>query len=607
MSENQTNTVDLLGEEVLIKKIAERTLDGQFVSSHLNLNNYHYLYQFFTFSGLPITNIYLPNNKAFGKGFLANTNIEHFNFLESFPSVNTFQNIPDFFLAYCYNLRSAIFNYTNSSSFSISSHAFSKCINLETISLPTFQSNPNSMVYNFSENSLDGCLKLRNIIGLEKVGLLRLREDSGCYRLQIPKTSLAVWNGSKLSYAVFDEVNIINNNTSYWSQNQSAFFHAGYKIVLEDQQMINPYWFYISSIRILELSSATEISFNNNNGRNAFYSGFLEYLVVGENNEGITTLSTFDVSKIQHIHYRVYVPDTLLDDYKVASNWSLIADKIYPISEYQNLRISPSLLLSDFISLAQEIHSSSNQEQYLGIEHFVYIPFFGMAKMACIKVNADIKENGELAKTTWLATRIICKRPMFDRNKVYPLLDVVKENDGYSYYGDNVDYHYIMNKDYYDSDLYELLNDAYLEMDNSLRQYIVPVLKDTMGVDNGKLQLKQSYESLWIPSYYEMVGNYSSVGERTGISYFSNQPNSSLNRQWVSSAINNDNPEQSFVSFSDYWLRTMGKPNLSSVPYKMSPYYMIYNGGNQYSYPAMQNSYGSYFQSRGVIIGFCLD
>jgi hypothetical protein len=52
-------------------------------------------------------------------------------------------------------------------------------------------------------------------------------------------------------------------------------------------------------------------------------------------NPPIITTYTFDSTQISTEEGAIYVPDESVETYKSATNWSIYADQIKPLSEYQ--------------------------------------------------------------------------------------------------------------------------------------------------------------------------------------------------------------------------------------------------------------------------------
>ena len=69
-----------------------------------------------------------------------------------------------------------------------------------------------------------------------------------------------------------------------------------------------------------------------------FLPSTLKTLIL-DNPNGVVSISSStylqDIGKLS-----IYVPDDLVASYKIASNWSIIADKIFPLSDYEELEVT---------------------------------------------------------------------------------------------------------------------------------------------------------------------------------------------------------------------------------------------------------------------------
>ena len=68
-------------------------------------------------------------------------------------------------------------------------------------------------------------------------------------------------------------------------------------------------------------------------GNTAFHSCFSLKTYVFERTAGITAIGGAATFGSRNTSTKIYVPDDLVDDYKIENNWSTYADNIYPISE----------------------------------------------------------------------------------------------------------------------------------------------------------------------------------------------------------------------------------------------------------------------------------
>ena len=68
-------------------------------------------------------------------------------------------------------------------------------------------------------------------------------------------------------------------------------------------------------------------------GANAFTDCRAIKTYVFERTAGITSLGSTNTFSNINTSTKIYVPDDLVDDYKIENNWSTYANYIYPISE----------------------------------------------------------------------------------------------------------------------------------------------------------------------------------------------------------------------------------------------------------------------------------
>lgn len=69
-----------------------------------------------------------------------------------------------------------------------------------------------------------------------------------------------------------------------------------------------------------------------------FLPSTLKTLIL-DNPNGVVSISSS--TYLQNIgKLSIYVPDDLVASYKIASNWSIIADKIFPLSDYEELEVT---------------------------------------------------------------------------------------------------------------------------------------------------------------------------------------------------------------------------------------------------------------------------
>lgn len=156
-------------------------------------------------------------------------------------------------------------------------------------------------------------------------------------KINIPSGGLTNLFGSKLKIAFCDLITPFD-----LSEDINAIYSNAYSLgYVAYSASAQPYFTYLNTVKRLTLvfNNLTVIRSPGANPYFAYSSNFdivikqseaVVQLDVGTTMTGITKNSPFYNSS----NYKIFVPDSLLDDYKVADVWSLISDHIYPISEY---------------------------------------------------------------------------------------------------------------------------------------------------------------------------------------------------------------------------------------------------------------------------------
>ena len=157
---------------------------------------------------------------------------------------------------------------------SVSDYAFYSCSKLTTVNLPKATS--------ISANAFSNCSSLTTVDLPEATSI----------------GSSAFSNCSKLTTVNLPEATSIGN---------SAFYSC-------------------SSLTTVDLPEATSI------GNSAFYKCSKLTTVILRNAEQVATLSTSNAFYMA-ANAIIYVPDSLVDSYKAANNWSTYADRIKGLSE----------------------------------------------------------------------------------------------------------------------------------------------------------------------------------------------------------------------------------------------------------------------------------
>lgn len=260
-----------------------------------------------------------------------------------------------------------------------------------------------------------------------------------------------------------------------------------------------------------------------------------------------TVETLFQESSIEAGLGWIYVPTELIDEYKSATNWSSYADQIVDISEY------PKLLQDETISDSwSEILASENDGSYLSKYNLGDIKYLDLngtqVPMQIVAINGDTMSNGEKAKLTWLSKSLIESREM---NKTYTSIG-------------GWDASYLRSW---------LRNVLYNQIDATVKNAIKPVQKTYYDYHvRATITLE---DTVWIPSYREIVGGYSI--EDSGVTYTN-----------VFSDNESRIKRNGMTGNTDYWF-------LRSAP--SNNFYVINNNG---SHTQMSPT-----SSEGVCLGFC--
>lgn len=191
----------------------------------------------------------------------------------------------------------------------------------------------------------------------------------------------------------------------------------------------------------------------------------------------------------------IYVPDVLVDNYKVANNWSTHANQIYPISAYPVTDFST--ITEDWDEIVSMIDNGTFTTKYtLGDQKRITINGVD-TYMVLIAIDTDELADGSgLAKTTWLSAHCIDKRQLHSQGSIY--------GAGWP-----------------DTDLYSWLNQSLLPtLPDVIRANVKEVTKTFRYANESRtLVTDASSDSIWIPSLRELQSNYTSY-ESYGVTYY---------------------------------------------------------------------------------------
>ena len=194
--------------------------------------------------------------------------------------------------------------YTNDRVTQIGEYAFANCTEITDINLPN--------VINISYNSFRGCTKLKAISlphcqvagGSSFYGCSNLEAVSlpSCHTLGTGALGCAFWGCSKLSQVSLPLVTTIMSFT----------------------------------FRDTVIQKIDFLSVNNIESSAFIYARQLDTLILRNSNVCILeNINAFNSTKIAAGTGYIYVPDNLVDSYKIATNWVTFANQIKPISELE--------------------------------------------------------------------------------------------------------------------------------------------------------------------------------------------------------------------------------------------------------------------------------
>ena len=194
--------------------------------------------------------------------------------------------------------------YTNDRVTQIGEYAFANCTEITDVNLPN--------VINISYNSFRGCTKLKAISlphcqvagGNSFYGCSNLEAVSlpSCHTLGTGALGSAFWGCSKLSQVSLPLVTTIMSFT----------------------------------FRDTVIQKIDFLSVNNIESSAFIYARQLDTLILRNSNVCVLkNINAFDSTKIAAGTGYIYVPDNLVDSYKIATNWVTFANQIKPISELE--------------------------------------------------------------------------------------------------------------------------------------------------------------------------------------------------------------------------------------------------------------------------------
>jgi len=309
----------------------------------------------------------------------------------------------------------------------------------------------------------------------------------------------------------------------------------------------------INSSAFQDCSNLTTVDIGAKCTINAAFSGCskMDALIL-RNASAVSTLnssSALSGTKIATGFGGVYVPNTLLSNYKSASNWSTMASNIYPIDDYprtsfDTISDSWATIIANCAAGTTDDYNIGDTKQLTinGVDFFVEI----------VAKNTDILASDETktAALTWLCKDIPFKHRMNPSNNANGW--VASEMRSW------------------------LRSDILTALPSDLQSGIKEVKKT--WYDYTTTSTLSSSDTIWIPSTYEMFSDTSnSVVEGSGVQY--------------TKFNNNANRIKKYNGSNDYyWLRSA---NTSGSDY----FYNVSTSG-------IRGNYGANY-SNGVAFGFC--
>ena len=201
------------------------------------------------------------------------------------------------------------------------SFMFYLCSNLNSLNLSKFNtSNVTNMSYMF-----EGCSKIKSL-NLSNLDTSKVTNMSymfeGCSKIK--SLNLSNLDTSKVT----DMRNMFNANTNLNSINLSSFNTS--KVTNMSSMFYNS-----PDIEKIDISSFTSESLTSNSEMFRFCSNLTILIINNPNVFKMTNSNMLNNTPIASGTGYVYVPDNMVETYKSATNWSVYAEQIKPISELE--------------------------------------------------------------------------------------------------------------------------------------------------------------------------------------------------------------------------------------------------------------------------------
>lgn len=193
-------------------------------------------------------------------------------------------------------------------------------------------------------------------------------------------------------------------------------------------------------------------------------------------------------SRIHNFGGAFYVPDSMLTQYKAATNWCEFADRIfanskYPVSDY-------STITDSWDTIVQNISNGSYSTKYKVGDYKLVTLTVGESTYTSyaylLAKDTDKMDSGGIAKTTWLLLQNPFTTPFADTAKVFTTRSAA-------------------NYTYTDTDRRAEYNNTWPSyFPTAIQNHLVTVTKQTRGIANGQETFSSSVEKIWPISVYEL-------------------------------------------------------------------------------------------------------
>ena len=523
---NKINTVEEIGEEALISKLISGDMsEVDFYSDHLRtIEAYHAL----SYSNL--TNFCFPNLTSItGANAFSNNQIKVINFTTMLPALTTID-------------ASQIFN----------ENPIEDIIGTEQIT-------------QFGTSSTYQIFGGRGKFYIEDTRHISIQNSGVGGRNTFTNFRHLIFDNLTTLSGTMTDMNIADGNGStlveiaeYPSLTSPIDYYSG--------KFVNTYWLKAliignqDSTEIVQMTT-TPIGTNRDG---VFYGSLIGgnggYLHSGRN---------------QEVGY-IYVADSLVNDYKVATNWSVLGDYIKPLSDYSETFKADPLYIQDSWSTIKQNCVNGNYSQYLNKKKLLVIPNYGRCYMSCIAIDKDILADGTgNAKTTWFMENFLnLGIGEYGNQRMNPAM--VSGTVGTGAIGG-----------YANSEMKGLMDDIYDTLnaeDSELHNIITPVKKYThvYNMDGTGSSTRnhdvESTEYVWLASYGEIFGTSSTTYETKGVTYSDYFTDNASRIKYMHSGA------------SYWWLRSS---------FAGGSHFLLVSSSGSSSYNDASGSYG-------IAFGFCI-